>query len=212
MKLTKFTHSCVLIQHQATSVLFDPGIFSWNSGLVDVEALPQLDFIVVSHKHGDHMAEPFVRALILRFPDVQWIAPSDAHEDLKSWGVTNITNQSTGPIDVMEVDHAPVEPFGVQVKNLVINWKGGVTFPGDSLDIDASQPVLLLPIQAPWGTTVHALKLADQLKPKYVLPVHDWMWNEAWRQDCYNRFDAVLSPTGTTFLRPKDGEVIEITV
>jgi L-ascorbate metabolism protein UlaG (beta-lactamase superfamily) len=66
MRLTKFVHSCVLVEDNEKSILFDPGIFSWKSGLVDVAKLPQLDTIAISHRHPDHFAEPFVDALALR--------------------------------------------------------------------------------------------------------------------------------------------------
>lgn len=212
MKVTKYTHSCVVIEHDNKAVLFDPGIYSWQSGLVDVSLLPKLDTIIITHKHGDHMAEPFIKALVTRYPDVQWIAPTDAHADLQAWGVSKVKNTSDNNIDITEGSHAPVEPFGIQVNNLVVHWCDAITMPGDTHDITTSKEVLLLPMQAPWGTTVRALQLALQIKPKYVLPIHDWMWNETWRQTCYERFNSILAQNNITFLSPKDGETITIEV
>lgn len=212
MKITKFVHSCVLVQDGDKAVLFDPGVFSWNSGLVDIAALPELDAIVVTHLHGDHMAEPFVRALAQRFPAVQWVAPSDALQELNKFGVDKVTNQSIGDLEVTEINHAPVEPFGVQVKNLIVHWNGKVTHPGDTHEIPATKKLLLLPVQAPWGTTVRALQLAGELQPKVILPIHDWMWNDDWRQDVYGRFDQVLGKSQINFIRPVDGQLVEVEV
>lgn len=212
MRLTKFVHSCVLIEDSASSVLIDPGIFSWNSGLVEVSLLPKLDTVVVTHKHPDHMGEPFIRALTEKFPEIQWVAPSDAHDELKSFGVDNLTDKSMGLLAVTVGDHAHVEPFGVQVMNLKADWRNSVSIVGDTHDIQETRDVLLLPVQAPWGTTIRAVEVALGLQPKYILPVHDWMWNEEWRQNCYNRFENIFRDTGTTFLRPVDGQPIEIDV
>lgn len=212
MKLTKYVHSCVLVEHNGKTVLFDPGIFSWNSKLIDVSTLPALDAVVVSHKHPDHSAEPFVRALAKAFPDAQWFAPSDAQADLKAWGVINVTNQSQDDFEIVEGNHAPVEPFSNQVANLVTHWAGVVTQPGDSHDFSETKEVLLLPIQAPWGTTIRAVNLALELKPKFVLPIHDWMWRDEWREISYDRFESALSGSGITFLRPIDGQPIEVNI
>ena len=141
---------------------------------------------------------------------MQWFAPSDAHEHLRSWGVQNVTNSSSGNVVVTENDHAPVAPFGVQVHNLVSHWADKVTHPGDTHDITDSKEVLLLPVQAPWGTTIRAIELALELKPKYVLPIHDWMWNDQWREMSYDRFESVFADTEVTFLRPVDGQSIEL--
>lgn len=212
MKITKFVHSCVFVEHQGKTVLFDPGIFSWNSGKFKIDSIQSLDAVVVSHKHPDHCGEAFIRALLEKFPAVQWFAPADAHEDLKSWGAQNITNQSAGDVKTGEVNHAPVLPFGIEVHNLVSHWSDLITHPGDTHDLSETRDVLLLPVQAPWGTTIRAIELAKALKPKYILPIHDWMWNEQWRETSYDRFESIFADTDITFLRPTDGETIEIEV
>lgn len=210
MRLTKFVHSCVLVETGEQNVLFDPGIFSWNSGLIDVSTLPKLDAVVVSHRHPDHCGEPFIKALVQQFPDVSWFAPADAHALLKQYGAQNVTNQSSNSLSVEEIDHAPVKPFAQQVRNLVSHWNNLVTHPGDTHDFSETKDVLLLPVQAPWGTTIKATQLALDLKPKYILPIHDWMWNDDWRQVCYDRFQQLFTEAGITFLRPVDGQPIEV--
>ncbi len=212
MKLTKFVHSCVLVEHDDKVVLFDPGIFSWNSGLIDIATLPELNAVVVSHKHPDHCGEPFVRELAKAYPDIQWFAPTDAHDDLRSWGVSNITNQSSGDVWITEGNHAPVEPFSNQVNNLVTHWAGVVTQPGDTHEFNESKDVLLMPVQAPWGTTIRAVNLILELKPRFVLPIHDWMWRDEWREMSYDRIAAALEGSGVTFLRPTNGQVIEVSL
>ena len=210
MKLTKFVHSCVLAEDGGKAVLFDPGIFSWNSGLVDIAKLPEVQTIVISHRHPDHFAEPFVQGLVKRFPSVQWIAPPDLHDDLKKLGAQHITDRSTDDAEIIVGDHAKVTPFGVQVQNLTTHWNGKVTDPGDNHEFTTTKDVLLLPIQAPWGTTVHALEIVLQMKPKYILPIHDWMWNEQWKATCYSRFEQLFKDSESTFLSPIDGQSIEI--
>ena len=210
MRLTKFAHSCVLIEEQNKAILLNPGIYSWQSGLVDVQKLPELTAIVATHKHGDHLAEPFVRALVQVQPDVLWIAPEDAHQMLQEWGVQNVTAQSTEEVEVVPIAHAKVVPFGVPVDNILVHCFGKVTDPGDTHDFTETKEVLLLPVQAPWGTTIRAFELGQELQPKYLLPIHDWMWNEEWRNTVYDGLERVFQNTTTTVIRPADGRPTEI--
>ena len=212
MRLTKLVHSCVLIEDDGYVALLNPGIYSWQSGIVNLDAVSALDFVVVTHKHPDHLGEPFVRALVEKFPDAQWVAPVDARDDLRAMGVKNVTGQSIGPVEVKTVDHAKVEPFGVPVQNLIVHWNGKVTDPGDTHDFDETRGVLLVPVQAPWGTTIRAFELGLELKPQYLIPIHDWMWNEEWRNTIYDGLERVFSNGPTKFIRPVDGQPIELSL
>lgn len=210
MKLTKLVHSCVLLEDGEKAALFNPGIYSWQSGLIEVGSFPKLDGVVVTHKHADHLAEPFVKAITAAQPNVQWFAPADAHEELKAMGVKNVTDQSMGDFEVKTVPHAKVEPFGVQVNNLIVHWNGKVTDPGDTHDFSETKDILLLPVQAPWGTTIRAFELGIELKPKYLVPIHDYMWVDDWRDTIYDGLERVFANTDTKVVRPANGEVINI--
>jgi L-ascorbate metabolism protein UlaG (beta-lactamase superfamily) len=210
MKLTKFGQSCVLIEDDNGAILLDPGSFS--EGKLSVADLPPLQAVVVTHQHADHLSEKQVKELVSRFPDVQWVAPADTHDQLKGLGVSKVTNQSVPNIEVNEGLHAPIAPLGDQIQNLVVHINGKVTHPGDSHDFTQTKEVLLLPIDAPWGTTIKALSLAQELHPKYVLPIHDGMWNDQWRQSWYNNCKGILAKDNIDFLIPEDGQPIEIDV
>ncbi len=210
MKITKLVHSCVLIEDGDKAVLFNPGVYSWNSGIIEVASFPKLDAVVVTHKHADHLGEDFVRAIVATQPEVQWVAPADAHEQLHGLGVKNVTDQSVGDLQVTTVNHAKVEPFGIQVQNLIVHWNGKVTDPGDTHDFHETHSLLMLPIQAPWGTTIRAFELGLELQPKFILPIHDWMWVEDWRELVYDGLERVFGPTSTKVLRPVNGQVMEI--
>lgn len=212
MQITKFEHACVLVEDsdQNLNFLVDPGIYAWQSGNVDLSKLPQLDYVIVTHSHGDHMAEPFVKALVEKYPEAQWIAPSDAHEALKQFGVGQVTNQTIDKFVVVDGDHAKVVPFGVACKNLKVDYLDKLSIVGDTLDISESKEVLLLPIQAPWGTTVNALEVAIKLAPKHVVPIHDWMWNAEWKSNVYSRFESVLAEHGIKFIAIENGQPIDL--
>ena len=62
MKITKFVHSCLLVEMPAPisrTALFDPGVWS----TVDVNKLEYLDDIIITHEHGDHFDPELVKKL-----------------------------------------------------------------------------------------------------------------------------------------------------
>jgi hypothetical protein len=59
---------------------------------------------------------------------------------------------------------------------------------------------------------IHAMNLAIQLKPRYVVPVHDWHWSDEARQWLYDSFEQVLTPAGITFLKMETGVPAEVTI
>ena len=212
MKITKFLHSCVLVETEKRTALFDPGSFSWQSGLVKVDGLPAIHDIVITHEHADHYDENFVTALIEKYPDSQWITNKSIAEKLSGLGAKNITTSSTKRCEVRNIPHADVAPFGVPVEHIAVDWNKCVTHPGDTLDFDTTQEILHLPITAPWGKTVDAINKFLELKPKYVLPIHDWMLRDEWLQVVYSRLESLCDQNEIVFLRPINGQAIEVNV
>ena len=53
MKITKFVHSCILVETPERVGLFDPGVFSERA--FNPETLQKLDDIIITHKHQDHL-------------------------------------------------------------------------------------------------------------------------------------------------------------
>lgn len=210
MKLTKFVHSCVLVEHNGQAILLDPGVFSWQSGLVDVTKLPQLNKIIVTHKHNDHLHEDFVRALVSQFPEVQWIAPPDAHALLKTFGTRNVSSQGDEDVIVKVGTHTSIAPLGETPQNLTVHLWNKVTDPGDSHAFEKSNAVLLLPADAPWGSTVGAVNAALAQNPRFVLPIHDYMWHETWRKNWYEIMQDAFAKADITLLVPVNGEPIEV--
>jgi hypothetical protein len=61
-------------------------------------------------------------------------------------------------------------------------------------------------VQAPWGSTVNAVKLALELKPRYVIPIHDWHWNEQAREGMYKNLENIFKQNEITFIKAVNGE------
>jgi hypothetical protein len=73
-------------------------------------------------------------------------------------------------------------------------------------------PVLALPIVAPWGSTRRAAELALELKPQYVLPIHDWFLSAEARKWTYDALAGIFAGAEIELLRAENGIAIELEI
>ncbi len=212
MKITKFTHSCLLVEMPEPvnrTALFDPGSFS----TINVDNLEYLDDIFITHKHADHMDADLIKKLQTKFPHVRITAPNDALEDLAKAGITGASSSEPDQgVRFFEAPHEEVAPlgWGPQPDEIGIHYLQMFSDPGDSHTFTETMPILALPVQAPWGSTVEAVKVALDLKPRHIIPVHDWHWSAEARQQMYDRLEARFAQDGITFHKMVDGQPVVI--
>lgn len=212
MKLTKFAHACILVEDDEHVALFDPGEFSWSSGLVKLDNWPKLDYVMITHEHFDHFSEDFVKAILHQFPNVQFFGTEPTVTKLKELGAKNTSASSTKDIEILPLTHASMSPLAPDpnVPNIAIHYRNKITHPGDSHALVASKDVLFVPFAGPWGATIDGVRMAVKLKPKVVVPIHDWMWNDSWRDNMYARMEGFFQQQNIRFIRTVDGEPFEI--
>jgi L-ascorbate metabolism protein UlaG (beta-lactamase superfamily) len=207
MRITKYVHSCLLVETDERTALFDPGQFSWESGLFDVDLLERLDEIVISHEHFDHCHLPFIEALAAKFPKLCLISTPPVIQKLQEAGLTQglcVSNErivcfSTAP-------HAPLEPMGHTPEHVAVHYQDRLTFCGDRHDIEATKDILALPVTAPWGAMLEAVKAGLRLRPKTIIPIHDWHWNDQALAGAYDTLERLFGEHGITFIKPENGK------
>jgi L-ascorbate metabolism protein UlaG (beta-lactamase superfamily) len=206
MKITKLAHSCLLVEMPAPTnrtVLFDPGNFSVE--LVKAANLEFLDDIVITHEHPDHFNQETVVGLAQKFPKVRILAPQPVVGILQQAGVAASTTAPEG-MELFEAPHESLDPMGKTPQAIGVYYLDTLTHPGDSHHFSQTKEVLALPITAPWGSTVNAVRLATELKPKIIIPVHDGFWVDSWRQQMYDGLAHYFEGQGIEFIQPKNGE------
>lgn len=208
MKITKLAHSCLLVEMPAPvnrTVLFDPGEMSAER--IRAAGLKYLDDIVITHQHFDHFNLPLVQELVRDFPEVRILASGPVVKQLADAGVTASTEPSKG-MELFDAPHERLEPMGETPAAIGVHYLGALSHPGDSHHFSGSKQILALPVTAPWGSTINALRLTDELepKPRYIIPIHDWMWKDDWRQQMYGGLARFFEKQGMTFIKAIDGE------
>jgi L-ascorbate metabolism protein UlaG (beta-lactamase superfamily) len=62
LKVTKFSHACVRVEHEGAVLVVDPGVWSEAE-----EALAGVDAVLLTHEHVDHVdADRLAEALAKR--------------------------------------------------------------------------------------------------------------------------------------------------
>lgn len=206
MKITKLVHACLLVEMPAPvnrTALFDPGVYS----TVDVDSLEYLDDIIITHSHADHFSIDLVKSLVAKFPDVHITAPDEVVTQLNAESIPATSAASEG-IAFFSSPHEAIRPLfeADPPQEIGVHYLDVLSHPGDSHSFVETKSILALPVQAPWGSTVDAAKLALELKPKYVIPIHDWHWSDAARETLYAGLEKRFAEQGITFIKAINGE------
>lgn len=209
MKITKYVHSCLLVETDGRVALFDPGVMS--TGELPLESLTQLDDIFITHIHPDHLDQAFIRQAVAKFPDVRITAPDEVVEQLAGDNIKASSDVPDG-VKLFDSPHEDVMPIFPAPTQAGYHYLDTLSHPGDSHSFKETMPILALPVTAPWGSSVKAMRLAFELKPKHILPIHDWHWREEARGMMYGRFEELCHEQGITFHKLETGKPVEITL
>jgi len=208
MKITKHIHSCLLVEEAGKRILIDPGNYTFDEGALDLGKIGNLDLILITHEHLDHAYPPLIKKVLERFPDVKILANLSTQNFLMKEGINAFTDNFEG----IALADAPHELLlgGRTAENSLLNIFGKLTHPGDSLQFNKSLDILALPIQAPWGSAVTSIEKAALLKPKIVIPIHDWHWKDSARKKMYDMAKNYLAEKGIELRGLEAGEEFEI--
>jgi len=213
MKISKHVHSCLLIEEAGMVFLFDPGNYTSDEKALDLEKITQLDYLLITHEHQDHMDLGLIKEILAKFPEVKIFSNSSVAEILgnpPAGGGIEVQTKGDDLVTLEEVPHEKIFMSNTVAKNVMFIIAGKFSHPGDSHHFETSSEILALPVQAPWGSTTDAVELAVKLNPKIIIPIHDWHWNEKARKSMYQRLEEYFKPLGIGFIGLETGEVIEV--
>ncbi|MFH8570957.1 MBL fold metallo-hydrolase [Streptomyces sp. NPDC017993] len=174
MRITKYTHACVRLEHEGRVLVIDPGTWS------EPAALTGADAVLVTHEHTDH-----IDVLRLAGLGVPVYAPGEADiPGLEINGVASGTEFTAAGFRVRAVGgrHAFIHGGQPDCPNLGYLVDEAVYHPGDSLHVP-EQPIetLLVPVQGSWLKTAEAIDFVKAINPRRAFAIHDGQINERGR-------------------------------
>ena len=213
MRLTKFGHSCLLVEDGGARVLLDPGSFSEG-----FEKLEGLTAVCLTHQHGDHLDPERVRRLLDRNPGVRVVSDDGS---AKALGEAGADVEVVHDGDELELgglglavagrDHAVIHPDVPVVPNVGYLVGGRLFHPGDAFTVPG-QPVevLAVPAGAPWLKLAEAVDYLRRVAPRVAFPVHEKVLSEGGISIHYRQLEQLGARGGTRFEVLDDGRPLEL--
>lgn len=183
VRIVHHGHSCVLLSTDEARLLFDPGAFS--SGF---ESVTDLDAILITHQHFDHLDGNRLPALVKANPNAALIVDEDTVPEIEKLGLTPTTVAKPGDtltvsnttIAVVGGRHATIHPdFAMPTNAGYVVADGAFYHPGDALFVPEQRiDVLGLPMSAPWLKTSEAADFLRAVNPRVAVPIHEALLTE----------------------------------
>jgi L-ascorbate metabolism protein UlaG (beta-lactamase superfamily) len=176
MKITKYGHSCLLIEEGGAKILIDPGAYSKG-----FEGVTGLGAVLITHQHADHLSAEHLAGLKAKNPEMKVYAdegsvgvldggdmPVEAVHSGEEFEVAGVA------VKVVGTDHAVIHPTIPGIPNVGYLVGKKFFYPGDNFT-EPGEPVAVLavPAGAPWLKISEAIDYMVAVHPEVAIPVHD---------------------------------------
>jgi L-ascorbate metabolism protein UlaG (beta-lactamase superfamily) len=192
----RLADSCVLLTTDSGTTLFDPGVFAYDA--VDLDSIGDVQRLLITHEHGDHVHPDFVKWLVDRKKDLTVHGNANVAALLEPHGI-QVVDENPGGVTSEDVTHETL-PNGSAPPNRSYTVDGAFTHPGDSHEPAQCADVLALPLLAPWGSMTASVQFAKKLSPRVVVPIHDFFMNEKGGGFLFNMAKHVLGQADIEFV------------
>lgn len=176
MNITKYPQSCFVLEKNGERIIVDPGNFVAEK--YKVEDLPEVEGILITHRHADHLYPPLVQELA-RGGMVPVIANQDVAEFLGDGIVTNIVRDGEElgvagfTVKAYERAHVLLPDGSEGPQNTGFMIDNTFFHGGDTADVNGiNAKVAAIPIAGPDISPRDAFRMAQEVNPEVVIPMH----------------------------------------
>lgn len=215
MKLTKYNHACLTLEHEGKLLVIDPGVWTTDLGVYE-----NVVGIIVTHEHADHFDPTALGAIIAHNPEAKVIAHTDITRQLGTNGET-LPYETVSAGDIVTVGPFTLEFFGGKhatihsdipdIANLGVFVNDTLYYPGDSFARpERPVSVLALPVSAPWLKISETMDFLTDTHPKLAFPTHDAILSDEGKGLVDRMLTPLAEKTGGQYQRLSHDHSIEI--
>jgi L-ascorbate metabolism protein UlaG (beta-lactamase superfamily) len=208
MRITKFGHACVRLEHEGTVVVIDPGMFT------DPEAVDGADAVLITHEHPDHFHPDNLVACDASIHTIDAVV-AKLREDAPGLAerVSAVAPEQRFdvgvPVRAVGEMHAVIHPEIPRITNSGYLFTLGDTtvyHPGDALTAPGEPvDVLLAPSSAPWLRSEMAIDFVREVGAPRNLAIHDRVYSEVGHGFLATQMEMLNGPRGQQWIRIADG-------
>lgn len=211
MKITKFGHSCLLVEENSARILIDPGV--WSSGVAELD---HIDAVFITHEHLDHCHPETLKFLVQKNSGLIIYTNKGAGAKLDEAQISYALFEDGSKVEIKDVevrgfgkDHAIIYHTLPHFDNTGLLIAGRLYHPGDAVTVIPPEQVeiLALPIVAPWARLADSLDYAQKINPKVCFPIHDGFMKFLGPYESIPT--KVFENTDITFMQLEHGKAIE---
>lgn len=212
MKVTKFEHSCLVVDQSNDTLIIDPGSFT-----MPLNHVRKVVAIVITHEHPDHWTPEQLRRILDVNSDAVIFGPAGVAAAAADFDITVV---AAG--DVHEVGEFTLRFFGGRhaeihrsipiIDNVGVLVNDELYYAGDSFHIPEGIdiPTLAVPAGAPWLKISEVIDYVTAIAPKRSFPVHEMVLSVAGKAMANDRIKAATELGGGSFFALDPGQTIDL--